>query len=124
MVIVLERTFSHSLMPNERRSTLTFDRTARPKKINFIKDTFPDAKPEQLEIFEMQDLVTADWKPALEGPSIQCCMRLDGTDTPFWIGIDAVIHVATPVYHPWVTGQEIYDVRRIPSSQFPVPTPP
>ncbi|KAJ3570791.1 hypothetical protein NP233_g4166 [Leucocoprinus birnbaumii] len=64
--------------------------TARPPKVESLKNTYPDAG-EMLEVVEMADLVTGAWQwPAL----LQ--------------GVDAIIHIAGPVYHPGTTSGDIY----------------
>jgi len=64
--------------------------TARPPKVVALKNTYPHANG-RLQVVEMADLVSdADKWPKI----------LDG--------VDAVIHVAAPVYHPTTTSDEIY----------------
>ncbi|KAK7026581.1 NAD dependent epimerase/dehydratase [Favolaschia claudopus] len=64
--------------------------TARPTKVDTLKDTHPNANG-RLEVVEMNDLVAdaGKWPEILQG-------------------VDAVIHVAAPVYHPGTTSEYIY----------------
>ncbi|KXN84550.1 hypothetical protein AN958_12336 [Leucoagaricus sp. SymC.cos] len=64
--------------------------TARPPKIETLKNTYPDANG-KLEVVEMADLVSdaEKWPVILQG-------------------VNAVIHIAGSVYHPGVTSEEIY----------------
>ncbi|KAJ7142155.1 hypothetical protein C8R43DRAFT_1016486 [Mycena crocata] len=65
--------------------------TARPPKVEKLKNTYPDAKG-MLEVVEMADLVldAGKWPDILRG-------------------VDAVIHIAGPVYHPGTTSEELYE---------------
>ncbi|KAF7795535.1 hypothetical protein EIP86_006697 [Pleurotus ostreatoroseus] len=65
--------------------------TARPSKTETLKKTYPHANG-RLEVVEMADLVldAGKWVEILDGA-------------------DAVIHVASPVYHPTTTSEEIYE---------------
>jgi len=63
--------------------------TCRPPKVPILQSCFPNAG-DQLEIAVIEDLVEADWKEHFQG-------------------INAVIHVAGPVFRPGVTSKEIYD---------------
>ncbi|KAF9445160.1 NAD(P)-binding protein [Macrolepiota fuliginosa MF-IS2] len=64
--------------------------TARAPKVETLKNTYPDAHG-KLEVIEMADLVTdaGKWPTILQG-------------------VDAVIHIAGPVYHPGTTSEDIY----------------
>ncbi|KAF5387481.1 hypothetical protein D9757_007799 [Collybiopsis confluens] len=64
--------------------------TARSLKVDSLKATYPHADG-KLEVVEMRDLVTdsGKWPTILQG-------------------VDAVIHIAGPVYHPYTTSEEIY----------------
>ncbi|KAJ8088001.1 methylglyoxal reductase (NADPH-dependent) gre2 [Marasmius tenuissimus] len=63
--------------------------TCRKPKLQQLRDTYP-AAGDQLEIVEIADILTANWSTLLAG-------------------IDGVIHVAAPVYHPETTSEEIYN---------------
>ncbi|KAJ7226304.1 hypothetical protein C8J57DRAFT_1389797 [Mycena rebaudengoi] len=65
--------------------------TARSTKVGTLKSTYPDAGG-RLEVVEMADLVldAGRWPDILQG-------------------VDAVIHIAGPVYHPDTTSEEIYN---------------
>ncbi|KAJ7983126.1 hypothetical protein DFH06DRAFT_1172490 [Mycena polygramma] len=64
--------------------------TARPSKVETLKNTYPGAKG-TLEVVPMTDIVldAGKWPEILQG-------------------VDAVIHVACPVYHPDTTSEHIY----------------
>jgi len=79
----------HRVLSELLKSGYKVRATARPSKAHVLKDTYPNAG-DQLEVYEMQDLVVADWTEPLKD-------------------VDAVVHVAAPVYHPGVTAKQIYD---------------
>ncbi|KAF7349247.1 NAD dependent epimerase/dehydratase [Mycena sanguinolenta] len=64
--------------------------TTRPARVDSLKNTYPDANG-KLEVVEMTDIVldAGKWPEILKGA-------------------DAVIHVASPVYHPGTTAEYIY----------------
>ncbi|KAJ7088383.1 hypothetical protein B0H15DRAFT_841179 [Mycena belliarum] len=64
--------------------------TARPHKVDTLRKTYPGADG-KLDVVEMADLIAdaGDWPKILKG-------------------VDAVIHVACPVFHPGVTATAIY----------------
>jgi len=63
--------------------------TSRPPKVPVLKSCFPNAG-DKLEVVVISDLVEVKWEDHLQD-------------------IDAVIHVAAPVFRPGVGSQEIYD---------------
>ncbi|KAJ7741975.1 hypothetical protein DFH07DRAFT_837149 [Mycena maculata] len=65
--------------------------TARSAKVKTLQDTYLDAGA-NLEVVEMADLVSdaGKWPEILNG-------------------VDAIIHIAGPVYHPGTTSEEIYN---------------
>ncbi|KAJ7107213.1 hypothetical protein C8R43DRAFT_1045090 [Mycena crocata] len=63
---------------------------ARPAKVEAVKRTHPDAEG-KLEVVEMADIVSdaGKWPEILKG-------------------VEAVIHVGSPVYHPGLTSADVY----------------
>ncbi|KAJ6544842.1 hypothetical protein DFH09DRAFT_1282272 [Mycena vulgaris] len=66
--------------------------TARPPKVETLRRPYTAANSGQLEVVEMADLVldAGRWPEILRG-------------------VDAVIHIAGPVYHPGTTSEDIYN---------------
>jgi len=81
--------FGHRVVDELLKEGYTVRAVCRPAKAEVLKAIFHSAG-ERLEIVEMDDLMTADWSEPLKG-------------------VDAIIHVASPVPREGNTNKMVYD---------------